>query len=454
MKKILPITFLLFFFLLFKYFNLDIRLSDTNIYFYTGFQILNGKILYKDIFFTNFPLLPYISALYYILAGKSLKLFYFTSSIEITVITSFIFYLVYKKTKDAYIAFLSSIVYIFSFLILSTSDHQTGVFTASLFSVISYFFLERKKFFTAGFLIGCSFLTKAYFLPIVLTFFFFVLYKRNIQHITHFIIGILCASFLILLPTFLFAHNQFFVDVFSYSLTRSQGVSKKELVWFFITHDILLFIILLFNLFNKKNIFFVFISFFSILFFLGYQDIYYLYLNFFAPFLAISLPAFYDYFKSHFSSHLFIFPTIVSFILILNLIIYLSSYQTIQKFPDINSAVNSIKKERPSFIFGVNDITPALAFLSQTPLLNNIIDTNPNLFRKKFLDAKTLTKEAIAKHSIIVAHGVYYPQAGINQEIFDEIFDTQQIEKSCKLIKSIPIYAEGIANRINLLKCY
>ena len=117
MKKISPLIFLILCFLIIKAINNSVRLSDTNIYFNIANQIFQGKLLYKDIFFSNFPFFSYVSSFYYIIIGKNIELFYFTSSVEIAIITTFIFLIVYKKTKDYIISIISSLLYIFSLLL-------------------------------------------------------------------------------------------------------------------------------------------------------------------------------------------------------------------------------------------------------------------------------------------------------------------------------------------------
>ena len=166
MKKIIFLPFLLLPFLIIKIVNNSIRLSDTNIYFNIAHQIVNGKLLYQDIFFSNFPVFAYLSSFYFLITGKNIELFYFTSSIEVTIITVLIYFITYRKTKDYIISILSSSLYIFSLMVLSTSDHQTGVFTAVLFAVLSYLFLQERKIVLSGIFIALSIFTKAYFFPI------------------------------------------------------------------------------------------------------------------------------------------------------------------------------------------------------------------------------------------------------------------------------------------------
>src|SRR5690606_29145625 len=115
------------------------------IYFYTGLQLLKGNMLYKDVFFTNFPLFPYVSSLYVLLSFKQLPLFFFTAVIEASLVGFLLYSIILKQTKHMLTATLSAMVYLFSFMILSTTDHQTGVFLASVFAVASYYFYTEKK---------------------------------------------------------------------------------------------------------------------------------------------------------------------------------------------------------------------------------------------------------------------------------------------------------------------
>ncbi len=452
-KRFLPILILILIFLIFKLTNLGIRLSDSNIYFYTGYQLLQGKVLYKDIFFTNFPLLPYISSLYFLLTAGNLNLFFLTPAIEVCSVSFIIYLITYKKNKEVFPALISSLLYLFSFIILSTSDHQSGVFIASLFSIIGYYFYLNKKYFFAGIFVSLMFLTKAYFLPIGLTFLAVFSWEKNIKKSLPFFLGAVIAGIIIMLPTIIFAFPDFIKDVFTYSITRSQGVEKSAIAWFFITHDFPLFVLLLSNIFMiKKYKFFGLLSIFGIIFFLFYKDVYFLYLNFLVPFLALSYPEFYKTVNKNFGIQKFIIPTVLFCFMFYSFVTYAAGFRNLQKInPD--QAVTIIKKEHPKSLYGANDITPSLSYLSGTMLLNDVIDTNANIYRKGFLNSKKLTTDAINQKSILVTHGAYYPESGVNQEVTDEIFDKELVKKSCKLIGSFPVQTEGPENRLNLLRC-
>jgi hypothetical protein len=69
------------------------------------------------------------------------------------------------------------------------------------------------------------------------------------------------------------------------------------------------------------------------------------------------------------------------------------------------------------------------------------------------LNADELTKDAIKQNAMIITHGVFYPQADIDENILDEIFNKDVVKKHCTLIQSFPVLTEGITNQLNLFQC-
>ena len=191
---------------------------------------------------------------------------------------------------------------------------------------------------------------------------------------------------------------------------------------------------------------------FSILFILFYQDIYYLYLNFLLPFFCLASIALTVDLEKRFKLQRHVIPTIVGIVLFINLGIYMSGYRDLQKIHNLDALTTAISQQNPPYIYGENSLTPALAFLTDTTMLNSQIDTNSNIFRKGYLDAKVLTGKAIQHKSLMVAQGVDYPEYGARQDVIDEIFDLSQM-KNCKIIYAHPVRTEGIQNRINLITC-
>jgi hypothetical protein len=456
MKKTIPLVLIISIFLAIKIANNGIRLSDTNIYFNIAHMMLQGQLPYEDFFFANFPLFAYISSFYYFLTFGNINLFYLTSAIEVAITTLLIYKISLLKTKQYLVSVISSLLYIFSFSILSTSDHQTGVSSASLLGVLAYYFFQKKRFFTCGIFIALTILTKAYFIPIFLSFFCYLLIKKRWIDLRSFMIGVISTGIVILSPFLLLSPGQFIYDIFGFSLTRPAGILKIDIAWFFISRDFLFFILLLFNLVNfRKNLFFSLISLFSILLFVCYQDIYYLYLNFFTPFLCLSFYEINSFINSLFKVQRLVILTIVLFCISINLFVYTNSYRDLQKINDIDRVILTIKKWNPTYLYGYNDFTPALSAILGIPALSNVNDAYVYFFRRGVYNKETLTTQAISTRTIIITQGADYPELGVKQDILDnEILNKEKVLKYCKNILSVPVKAEGSPNRINLFKCY
>lgn len=447
-----PFLILAIFFIAIKLHSLGIRASDTNIYFYTAKELLSGKILYKDIFFTNFPLIPYAAAFYYIVSGGNLLFYYFTATIEVILTGGVLYWFSYYQSSSRLSATLTSALYLFSFMILSTSDHQTGVFLAALFSLSSYILFQKKKYFFVGACVALALLTKAYSLPLLITY-LVVIFLQNRKQLSTFIYGAVSAGGLILLPSLLFARQELWRDVFMYSLTRSQGIQKNEIFWFLLNHDFIFVLLLISSLFLfRKQLFLSVFSLLSILFFLLYKDVYYLYFNVTLPFLCLSLLPFIDELKKHVSLNRFLFPTIGLVFITYNLLTYFSGYDNLQRLP-IENMLKTIVAEKPSYLYGVNGITPALAYLSKTPLLNNLVDTNDNIFRKGYLRADTLTRDAIHSHALVITTGAWYPEAQIKEDSLTDVVDKSLLQKHCSVSNRFLFHSEGIVNSVSFFRC-
>jgi len=149
-----------------------------------------------------------------------------------------------------------------------------------------------------------------------------------------------------------------------------------------------------------------------------------------------------------------VIPTIIFIFIFYNLFTYLTAYRNLGKIREVNSIIKIILKEKPDYLYGINDLTPALIALTRIPALENVNDAHEYFFTRKIYDKKLLTNKAVESKTIIIAHGADYPQYNIKQDILDNIFVKEAIYKNCKNIFSIPVLSEGDTNRINFFKCY
>jgi hypothetical protein len=204
---------------------------------------------------------------------------------------------------------------------------------------------------------------------------------------------------------------------------------------------------------TKKNLLFFFITLLSILMVLFYKDVYYLYLNMMVPFLTLSFMDLAQILKRNKTATIGIFMG-VGICLLIGFVVYINKYASLQKIINIDDYINVIQKEKPRYLYGAMEITPALAYLANIPLLNNIVDTNENLFNSHKLNATVLTKQAIDSRTIVVSKGVFYPTENIINPLLTSAIDSSQIKEHCSQLQRYPITTEGVINSIVLFKCY
>lgn len=143
---------------------------------YVPWQLLAGKVLYRDIAYLNGPLSPYLNALWFKIFGVSLTTIIFANLTIIIGITSMI-YVVIKKSCDSVTATLASIVFlcVFAFGHIAFVDNYNyvcpysqelihGIFLAFLVIILLGSAIRRPRvgyISLTGLCLGFIFLGKA-----------------------------------------------------------------------------------------------------------------------------------------------------------------------------------------------------------------------------------------------------------------------------------------------------
>jgi hypothetical protein len=434
---------------------LSIRLSDANIYFYTAYQILQGKLLYKDVVFTNLPLLPYFTALYYVILGGNLKLYFMTATVE-TIVVSFLLYIIFKlQYKDKLLALSGALFYELSYIILFLTDYQPGVFLGNIFLILGYYLYLKKKTCWTGIVLGIALCIKVYFFPVLFAFVVYLFIKDR-KNVLKLILGIVIPVVVVILPFLILTPNEFYKDIVVYSLSRTQLFSKVPLFISFIKNDPLLFLLFIFSVINiRKNLLLGLISIITAAAFILYKDVYYIYFNALIPFVVLSYGEVYTaYTKTHVQKR-YLLLMIVAFGLLVNVLHYKNIATKLNKIEHFDLIVPLIKKEKPDYIYGLNTLAPAVAYESKVPMLGGIVDTNEGLYTHNIIDIHDLTKKTL-KYKTIIATTAFADPVDNNLAIKAGMFDPEPITKNCKIIYSAPVKSDpGInVNRIVLLKCY
>ena len=428
--------------------------TDTETYFYTGYKLLHGQRLYTDIFFTNLPLFPYISALYFLLTRGNIYAYYFTSSIEATLVAILIYKIIYRETSDYLSSTISALLYLFSLVTLFITKGQSGIITASLFLVITYYFLLKKKYLLSGIFLSVCFLTKGYFIVVIPAFFLKVFILKDREKY-YFYIGFLVLTSLVFLPFTFTSFKEIFAETVKFYVSKGAGIPKETILQYVFTYDPLLFLLFVYNILRiKKNLFFGTLCLFFLFYFIFSSGVYYLYLSMIVPFLCISYPSFYYSIQKRLQYQKYVLePFVLVYILYVSLV-YLLSFSSSNKVNYFSEMINIVKKEKPSYLYGVSGLSAILAYETGTPLLENIIDTNEDLYKNNIYDGRKLTKKAIQQKAMLISVGRFYPQQSIRENIVNISIDKTLAEKSCHYVKGFSENIDAGVNMINFYRCY
>ncbi len=419
-----------------------------------AYELLSGHKLYADIFFTNLPLFAYISEIYFLITKGDIYVFYFTSSLEAALVAMVIYKIVYRETSDYITSLSSSLLYLFSLVILFVTNGQQGIITASLFAVVAYYFLQKGKYLLAGTFLSLCFLTKGYFIIVILPFFLKTLLQKNRKNY-HLYIAFVTLTALVILPFVLGSLKEALRDTVQFYLSKGVGMSKGTIFQHVLIYDPLLLILLFYNILRiHKNLFFGTLSLLFIFYFTFSAGFYYVYLGMITPFLCISYPNFYFSLKKLFQPQKYIQITVVSMYVFYPLLMYLLSFSSLNKINHFPEMVATIKKEKPSYIYGVSSLSPILAYETGTPLLENIVDTNEDLYKNKIYDGTKLTREAIQKRTMLISVGSFYPDQNIREDIVNISIDKSLAKKHCRYVIGFRENIGAGVNMVNFYRCY
>ena len=208
-------------------------------------------------------------------------------------------------------------------------------------------------------------------------------------------------------------------------------------------------------MFKTKNKLWILPLIFSITFFLLYKDLYYLYLHILMPFfviLAIELLEFlFEKQKELFYLAIFIFITIFFY----STYSYTNEYQKEGIFnnpEEVAEVLRNIPDSLP--IYGVQEVAPLVALMSNRQIFNNIIDTNTQNFAAGTQDKDKISNEAVRSGIYLVARVGYYPEQNIVDTGFEGYFDKEIFKKYCTNYKSFerPSWNDPL-NQITIYRC-
>ena len=442
-------------FFILKVFEMQFKFSDGYTYMYMGKLILNGLVPYKDFFFASPPFQIYFLSFFEIFFGKNIILLKFIPIVAVIGSSIFI-YLFMKKKFGEWQGLTASLLFLFSFLVLLTTDYLTGISVTTFFILGMAYFIEEDKPFVAGVFGSLALLTRLYSpFPIAGALVYYIIYKR--KEILKFVIGLLS----LFLPVSIFfqiiSNGNYLSQIFFFRLNLISGIglSKLSVVWFFLVGDFVLILgslfWLLFDKEKKKLTLPVLMTFVSIIFYVVYSDIYYLYFGLIIGFLSMFSAKFLFEF-SDFKNFKKVLVALLVILILFNSFLYIQNHASSANITFTNDIVNFVKNNSNSSdtIYGSFELTPLIGILSERKLAGNIADTNPKNIMISAYNLQDLEKK-IAGVKFIISKVNILPDGEIAD--FDASTPLDYINKNCNLTKTYNIEKDYSSNAVVIFEC-
>lgn len=457
MPAILILACLTGFYLVFNFSILPFfSTTDGHIYIYMSTLIEDGSVLYRDIFHTNMPLVPYIALIYRYLTFGNLHLFYAMSHIE-TAITAWAVFFVIKKLlpddKHNIAASLGAVVFLYSLSVFSTSSHWSGVTLPVMMTVLSYLAYLSKRLSLSGALMALAVLAKAYTAPLALALTLDALIRYRLAS-WRLVISAAATTLIVMLPTIVYALPQFFEQTFGYSLSRGASNDRMAMWRFMMVHDWLGFFMAATSIiWIRRSIYIALGGLLTLLFLISYQDIFVLYFTTLMPIAGVCAAFAYDRLRGYFPERVITtaFVVLVSVSCFLNITHYAPYSHTAGRY-DKEQLLQVIEEQNPDYLYGEGNLIHGLSYLTGVPVINDMADTYFNLFREGVYSRKEVTDDILSKRTLVLSYGVDRP--GLRVPIQDEIFEGVRIYESCTLVESFPVKTGKTENLINFYRCY
>ncbi len=427
--------------------------GDENVYFYMTHAILSGSIPYKDFFLADPPFFIYLLSGFKFLFGSNIILFK-ALPIVFDSFSAILVYLILKKRENKF-AFLGPILYLFSFTVLSTSDYVTGAEVMISLILLALYTEENKKHFWSGVFWALACLSKLYAGPALIGVLIYKIYQKEFIELKQIIIGGLITTLIVLIPFIILAPKELFYDLIIHQFKRPVGINKWNVIGFFVSFEWFILSAGMIGAFITSKKVWGLSFLFSLIFFLLYRDLYYLYLHLLWPLVVLLAIEFVSFLNKKSEDLSWGFIILYIFIAIYPLSVYIGNTSQEGVFSNPQEIVGVLQTAPDNFpIYGTQEVAPLVALLSGREIFENKIDTNTQNFASGTHNKNEISKNAIENGVYLVARVGEYPEQNIHDTGFELYFDINVFKSACTKYKSFERKSSNdYLNEIAIYRC-
>ena len=421
---------------------------------YMGNLVLEGFVPYRDFFLANPPFQIYFMALGQIFVGENFLLLKLIPLFA-TIGSSFFIYGFMKRKFGDFQALTASILFLFSFLILITTDYSTGIHLTLFFTLGAIYFTGEERAFLSGVFGSLALLTRIYAIfPLTGIGVYYLIYRR--EKFLSFSAGTLSIFFPVSLIFQIMSHGAYLNQIFFFRLNLVSGIglSKLKIITFFILRDLTLVLGTLFYIIfckKRREMLIILATGLSLIFYTVYSDVYYLYLGLIIGFLAMFTTRFFFLFKEtiHFKKILTLFLIIL---VVTNSYSYVENYGDKSEIVFVKDLVQFVKENsyENQTIYGSFEIAPLISLLSNRRLVGDMADTNPKNVLTNIITINDI-EEKISGVKFIIVKANILPGGGITG--FDASTPLEYINTHCTVSKVYSVEKDYSNNAVLVFDC-
>ena len=443
-------------FLIYKFSHLLFRFGDGNAYLYMARSLLSGQLPYRDFFLADPPaLVLFLTPFVAIFKNHLLWLQMLPSILESG--TATLLYLFLRRRENP-LAFLAPAIYLFAFSTLATSDYLSGVQLVIFASVLAIFLHDRGSNFWSGVAWGIAAMAKLYALPAIVGFLIYLAIRRDWRTVTRVVLGTTAAATVLMGPFLLISFDKVWQYMVIHQFHRPPGNAKAAVWGFLFAKEWFLLIAAVFGGFvsGKRRWALILPLGLTALFFLLFQDLYYLYLDNMIAYLAILAVIFLGYLwgragTKKIAAMLVLFYAVFLFAGFAD---YQSNFLTRGRFenaPEVAALVKTMPDGK--YLYGSHEVAPLVALLADRSLLPGYIDTNAQAFGSGAQDRELASRLLVENGGFLIARITDLPDLGIRDAGYEGLFNQDIFKNVCRRAAVFPSTSRESDNFLVLYHC-
>jgi hypothetical protein len=434
---------------------LDYRFGDGNAYLYDAYLLTQGALPYRDFLHADFPVQIGILALLRPFFANWVMGYHLVPVVA-EAITAYLLFLILKRRGNTF-AWLAPVAHLWTFTVLSTSDFITGVQITTLFTVFGWYLYDLGYTKITGVVFALSFLTKMYTLPAAAVFGILDLWHRRFRRALQLLAGTLTTVAVVVIPLLVVTYEPMLEQTFWLHFKRPAGLDKQEILRFFLVKEWALVTLAIPGLWMARKEAQAWSFVVTALFFLFFRDLYFVYLDFFMPFLVIFSLSALDFLWHKKGNFRLIAAGGIATLAIGNVVSdysYFNYFQKLGHFSNAQDVASAVKELPDKFdLYGSHEVTPLVALLSGRSIFHNHADTNTQAFAAGTLDRAQLSEAAVRAGIYLIARITHLPEQGYIDVGYQGYFSPERMQDSCQRVLTFPSTSNEIDNQIVVYRC-